>query len=143
MDPTPCPHSTTRALHGRQAGRDGRLRAARMPQEQGLHGSSSCTRPAARPARKPLQLRHARLCLPAQLARRHNMFLVDIELMFQKFWASHEFLSDNHHLNADANRQVLNIYLNLLRNRAAAAGRPATRHKGVDSALRRTRWLFN
>ena len=78
-----------------------------------------------------------------QLARRHNMFLVDIELMFQKFWSSHEFLSDNHHLNGKGNREVLNIYLNLLRNRAAAAGRSPMRQKGVASALRRTRWLFD
>ena len=54
----------------------------------------------------------------AQLARKHNMLLVDVEMMFQKFWSTKEFLSDNHHLNADANRQLLNVYLNLLRNRA-------------------------
>lgn len=51
-----------------------------------------------------------------QLARKFDMFLVDIELMFQKFWSTSEFLVDNHHLNMDANYQVLNIYLNLLRN---------------------------
>jgi hypothetical protein len=57
----------------------------------------------------------------AQLARRHGMFLVDVELMFQKFWPAEEMLSDNHHLNMDANKQVLNVYLNLLRNRPRRA----------------------
>jgi len=52
-----------------------------------------------------------------QLARQFDLFLVDIELMFQKFWSPLEFLSDNHHLNRDANLQVLNVYLNLLRNK--------------------------
>ncbi|BDA50920.1 hypothetical protein COCOBI_17-1390 [Coccomyxa sp. Obi] len=51
-----------------------------------------------------------------ELARKFDMFLVDIELMFQKFWSTSEFLVDNHHLNRDANYQVLNVYLNLLRN---------------------------
>lgn len=55
--------------------------------------------------------------LAVQLARKFDMFLVDIELMFQKFWSPLEFLSDNHHLNRDANYQVLNVYLNLLRNK--------------------------
>ena len=45
------------------------------------------------------------------------MFLVDVEMMFQKFWSTKEFLSDNHHLNSDANKQLLNVYLNLLRNK--------------------------
>ncbi len=57
------------------------------------------------------------MCLISQLARKFDMFLVDIELIFQKFWSTHEFLSDNHHLNRDANYQVLNLYLNLLRNK--------------------------
>lgn len=52
-----------------------------------------------------------------QLARKHDLFLVDIELMFQKFWSPLEFLSDNHHLNREANYQILNVYLNLLRNK--------------------------
>ena len=56
-------------------------------------------------------------CVHGQLARKHNMFLVDVEMMFQKFWSTKEFLSDNHHLNADANMQLLNVYLNLLRNK--------------------------
>lgn len=55
-----------------------------------------------------------------QLARRYDMFLVDIELMFAKFWSVEDFLSDNHHLNQEANEQVLNIYLNLLRNKAGS-----------------------
>jgi hypothetical protein len=75
-----------------------------------------------------------------QLARRHKMFLVDIELMFQKFWPSNEFLSDNHHLNADANRQVLNLYLNLLRNKPAAMAAEQG-HRLLSSAARRTRWF--
>ena len=55
-----------------------------------------------------------------QLARRYDIFLVDIELMFAKFWSVEDFLSDNHHLNQEANEQVLNIYLNLLRNKAGS-----------------------
>ncbi|CAL8462826.1 g2360 [Coccomyxa elongata] len=51
-----------------------------------------------------------------ELARKFDMFLVDIELMFQKFWSTSDFLVDNHHLNRDANYQILNINLNLLRN---------------------------
>lgn len=64
-----------------------------------------------------------------QLARRFNMHLVDIELMFAKFWTTDDFLSDNHHLNQEANLQVLNIYLNLVRNRGAS------RQRLVGSAL--------
>ena len=48
------------------------------------------------------------------------MYLVDIELMFAKFWTTADFLSDNHHLNREANLQVLNIYLNLVHNRGAS-----------------------
>ena len=40
--------------------------------------------------------------LTMQLARRFNMHLVDIELMFAKFWSTADFLSDNHHLNQEA-----------------------------------------
>ena len=58
-----------------------------------------------------------------QLARRHGIFLVDIELMFAKFWVTEHFLSDNHHLNQEANQQILNLYLNLMRNK------PATRQR--------------
>ena len=67
-----------------------------------------------------------------QLARKHNMFLVDVEMMFQKFWSTKEFLSDNHHLNADANSQLLNVYLNLLRNKAL----PDQEHKHARHSLR-------
>lgn len=62
---------------------------------------------------------------PVQLARRFDMYLVDIELMFAKFWVVTDYLSDNHHLNQEANHQVLNIYLNLMRNRAASRQRLA------------------
>ena len=58
-----------------------------------------------------------------QLARRHGIFLVDIELMFAKFWVTEHFLSDNHHLNQEANQQVLNLYLNLMRNKPASRQR--------------------
>ncbi len=51
------------------------------------------------------------------------MYLVDIELMFAKFWTTADYLSDNHHLNQEANLQVLNIYLNLVRNRGASRQR--------------------
>ena len=51
------------------------------------------------------------------------MHLVDIELMFAKFWTTADILSDNHHLNQEANRQVLNLYLNLMRNRASSRQR--------------------
>ena len=59
----------------------------------------------------------------SQLARRFGMYLVDIELMFAKFWTTDDYLSDNHHLNQEANLQVLNIYLNLVRNRGASRQR--------------------
>lgn len=61
--------------------------------------------------------------LTLQLARRFNMYVVDIELMFAKFWTTADYLSDNHHLNQEANLQVLNIYLNLVRNRGASRQR--------------------
>ncbi|KAK9907706.1 hypothetical protein WJX75_008525 [Coccomyxa subellipsoidea] len=67
-----------------------------------------------------------------QLARKHDLFLVDIELMFQKFWSPLEFLSDNHHLNREANYQVLNVYLNLLRNK----GRHMLKQQTTSRALR-------
>ena len=51
------------------------------------------------------------------------MYLVDIELMFAKFWTTADYLSDNHHLNQEANLQVLNIYLNLVRNRSTSRQR--------------------
>ena len=61
--------------------------------------------------------------LTLQLARRFKMYLVDIELMFAKFWTTADYLSDNHHLNQEANLQVLNIYLNLVRNRGVSRQR--------------------
>ena len=42
-----------------------------------------------------------------QLAWRFNMYLVNIELMFAKFWTVTDYLSDKHHLNQEANLQVL------------------------------------
>lgn len=41
------------------------------------------------------------------LACKFDLFLVDVELMFQKIWSTSKFLVDKHHLNRDANYQVL------------------------------------
>lgn len=72
-----------------------------------------------------------------QLARRFDMYLVDIELMFAKFWVVTDYLSDNHHLNQEANHQVLNIYLNLMRNRAASRQRLAGLGPAAVAAISR------
>ena len=71
---------------------------------------------------KPLyaEANHAASRVILQLAWRFNMYMVDIELMSAKYWNVADYLLDNHHLNQEANLQVLNVYLNLMRNRDAS-----------------------
>ena len=57
----------------------------------------------------------------------HNAHLIDIEMMMSKFWTAMLYQSDNHHLKPEINLQVLNIYLNLLRNKRL--GSTKVRHR--------------